>query len=232
MDMLLVGSGPSAQYWHKAPKPDGLDRTQVAAVNAAPLLFPDISFVDYYGVFENTGVRMYMDLIKQMTKVAHVYVKHENIGTLHHAHIHDVAPEVRIVGEQFGPVPLQYLNPDQLYGRKERETWISSGVFMMWVMAHTFKPAVMYVCGLDGYQSNEDYAPDITGDIASAYFHATVPGERRIDEERKNELWRGRMNKHMALAIKEITNYYVDTKFVWLKKPNHDMTDWRVDLWE
>lgn len=224
----LVGSGPSAS---KSLRDKKAWMRDLAVVNGAIKLYQQED-VDLYFVCENLAVRMYWDYLVGFHPYS-IYMKMENyISTF--ANIFDgqqnrVIPPVNVIGEHFGPPELRDLLPDRTYP-EGRETWISSGVMALWVLASYSTTREIVVYGLDGFEHADDYDPKLKDAILDRYKENTIPAEREHPNVIKDDRWKHRMNAHMSEAIERITNYYKNVKFIWYNKPRHYNDKWNVEI--
>lgn len=206
MHVTLVGSGPSAKHYRTwsdyEPNVD-----VVAVVNGAIEHEPN---PDFYGVFEISGGHRYADHMRRVGDgKGTVFTRPAVSQDLNRGR--ERCSCITVPNEWGGP--LQHLNKDRYY-KGGYETWMSSGVLLMWVLTHLYKPHRITVLGLDGYVPGADYSTDQELTKAQTY----------------DELWRRRMNEHMSYVIGMLTRHYKETEFIWPIKPNHFDPKWRVKL--
>lgn len=208
---LLLGSGPSA-YRCGDDRARGLP---VACVNGSlgalrahlPGRDPDA-----YGVFENAAALAYKSALEEYAAKGRAYMRPYNAGLI------NLERQAVLIDENFGPPELRDLHLSRVVPgpRYNPETWISSGVLMLWVLLEREKPSDLWVAGQSGYPVGEpEYHPSV------------APLDTR--PERTPE-WCAQMNAHMSEAVGRLSRHYTGTRIHWLNKPLHYSPDWNVDI--
>lgn len=225
MDWLLLGTGPSRDSYMLPANP----RVRLASVNngcnAGRTKLP----LSAYGVFELTGASLLKDRISwyRSQPGCTVYLRPWIADS--RGYDYDDPKVVRIPND-FGPASLKHLHKETRFMPEEdptvpeygqRVAWMSSGVLMLWLVAHYHKPERLYILGLDGYP------PEPSADDYAVGMGCLFPG---IDEFAP--LRRKTMNARMADAIHKVTNHpdYSKTEFILLNQPRHDTSDWNVRM--
>lgn len=211
-DWFLLGSGPSSARW---PAPNNC---KVACVNSSRLL---VDRPDAYGVFEiSAGIKLH-GLARSMARLGtDVYVR-PNIQR--QFDLDNCIP----VGDTFGKPELHDLHLDVAWAQEngdpeygQTRAWISSGVLMLWILAHTHKAQRVYVAGIDGYPTTpsqgKDYAASLP-DLAHPLLDSVDPVRRRAE-----------MNKRASEGIRRISQAYPETEVIWLEKPLHWDDSWNA----
>ena len=239
-EVWLIGSGPSAQGITPPPE------VETACVNASLSLLSHRP--TYYLVGERPAAIEYADeiisCIECGTKV--LMRPHAYVQLLKTRGYELTLPPwtVTLIHRDFGPDALRSLHndhgtaPKTSKAMRPRNNWLSSGVLMMWWLAHEIKPEKIRVFGLDGYPSQVPENPKFMQVQGWTHGEQQIPGEyadgikalptrpARLPE------WADAQNGRMAEAIGMITRHYTDTEFEWRRKPLHWTPEWRVSFTE
>lgn len=204
---LLLGSGPGAERATQLP------HMPVACVNGSIGTLKALTGrdPDAYGVFENAAAYAYKSALEEYAAKGCAYMRPYNAGLI------NLERQAVLIDEHFGPPELCYLHLSRVVPgpRYNPDTWISSGVLMLWVLLELRKPAVLYVSGLHGYP------------VGEFEYHETAIVANR--PERTPE-WCAQMNEHMSDGVEALSNWYTETRIVWLGKPLHWRPTWRVEI--
>lgn len=222
-DWHLMGTGPSRALHGPVPG------CRYATVNSGA-----DHKLDALGIFAHTALNAYgvfeIQAGRHLKGLFSKYVDQPGCLVYTRFHIarmlaYDPHPKIVEVRNDWGPEELKDLQLPVKFAEEgaepeygQSQAWISSGVLLLWCLAHFHKPETIYVSGMDGYDTVarvDDYAPGMR-----------VPGFN-LDKHKER---RDRMNERMSEGIARITQYYTGTRFVWLSTPRHWRSDWRVEL--